>query len=104
MINITTTGTDPDAWKGNREPIFTIDGQEYTIPVEIPARISLMATRRLAELGEVAGGVWLMTFLLGQDGWDALEKCPDVTPADLKAIQAVIRQKTFGAMEEEGKD
>jgi len=102
MIEIKTTGQAKN-WRDEREPLFSIDGVEYTIPVSIPTNVGLRAMRKVAELGEIAGTQWLLVYLLGQDAWDALEGCADLTRADLTAIQEVVRTKAFGDQEAEGK-
>lgn len=102
MIEIKTTGQAKD-WRVDREPLFSIDDQEYTVPRAIPTNVGLKAMRKVAELGEIAGTQWLMVYLLGQEAWDALEGCLDLTRADLLAIQVVVRDKAFGSLEEEGK-
>jgi hypothetical protein len=102
MIEIKSTGQAKD-WRADREPLFSIDGVEFTVPRQVPTNVGLKAMRRVAELGEAAGTQWLMVFILGQDGWDALEKCDDLTRGDLEAIQTVVREKVFGSQEEEGK-
>lgn len=104
MINITTKkDRDPNAWKAEREPIFSIDGREYTIPVTVPMNISLEAVDVAARLGESDATRWLMVTMLEVEGWDALRKCQDLEPADLRAVQEIIRQKVFGPLEDEGK-
>lgn len=103
MIEIKTTGQDPNAWRQDREPLFSIDGTEYTVPKIIPTAVGLKAMRKVAELGEIAGTQWLMVYLLGQPAWDALEGCLDLTRADLEAIQTIVRTKAFGDQEDQGK-
>jgi hypothetical protein len=102
MITITTTGQAKD-WRADREALFSIDGQEFTVPRQVPTNVGLKAMRKVAELGEAAGTQWLMVFILGQDAWDALEACEDLTRGDLEAIQTVVRTKVFGDQEAEGK-
>ena len=103
MIEITTTAQDPDAWKQDREPLFSIDGQAYTIPRNVPTRVGLKALRETAQLGEVAASYHVMVLMLGQDGYNALEGCPDLSKGDLEKIQTIIRKRVFGDLEEEGK-
>lgn len=102
MINITTSPVTKD-WRASQEPLFSIDGTEYGIPVEVPTNVGLKALRKVAELGETAGTHWLMVFVLGQDAWDALEGCQELTRADLEAIQKIVRTKVFGDLEDQGK-
>jgi hypothetical protein len=99
MITISST---PKADAG-REPIFSIDGTEYTIPREVPASVGLEAIERTAQEGEAAGSRWLMIKLLGQEGYDALRTCQGLEKSDLAAVQRIIREKVFGPEEGEGK-
>lgn len=103
MITITTKTERPD-WKADREPIFSIDGVEYTIPKKVPTNVGLEAMEKVSELGGAAGTRWLMVLMLGQKGWDALRTCEDLEPADLQAVQEVIRTRVFAEVEPEGKN
>lgn len=103
MITIKTSGQEKDAWKKDREVLFTIDDQEYTVPVKVPANVGLRAVDTVARMGEADGTRWLMILMLGDEGWKALMDCDDLEPDDLQAIQEVIRQKVFGHLEAEGK-
>lgn len=103
VINITRKDRDPDAWKAEREPIFTIGDQEYTVPVKVPPAVGLKLTDRVAVMGEAEAMRWIMVEMLGPEGWKALRDCADLEPEDLTAIQEVIRRKVFGDTESEGK-
>lgn len=100
MITITTTETVQEA---PREPLFSIDGTEYTIPVEVPGSMALRAMEMTRTAGEAPTTAWIMEQLLGKEGWKALRACDQVTKPQMKAIMAVCREKVFGDMEEEGK-
>lgn len=100
MIEIKTTDqAEPPA----REPIFSIDGTTYTIPVEVPASTGLEAMERTRQEGEAQATAWIMEELLGKDGWKALRSCREVTKPQLRAIMKICRERVFGGMEEEGK-
>lgn len=99
MISISTTQTVNEA----REPLFSIDGTEYTIPVEVPPATSLEAIERVRTEGEAAATAWIMLELLGPEGWKALRECKQINRAQLSAIMEVCRTKAYGGMEEEGK-
>ncbi|HET9234932.1 MAG TPA: hypothetical protein VFP10_12395 [Candidatus Eisenbacteria bacterium] len=101
MIEITTTpGTDPEAWTKDREPLFSIDGTEYTIPREVPGFITLQAMEVYRGGGDGAATPWIMERMLGADGYQALLKCPAVTKKNLAAINEVLRRKVFGDPED----
>lgn len=103
MITIKSTGQEKDAWKADREPLFTIDDVEYTVPKKVPANVGLKAVDTVARLGEADGTRWLMVLMLGEDGWKALMDCDGLEASDLQAIQEVLRAKVFGDLEAEGK-
>jgi hypothetical protein len=104
MIEIRTDGQGPDDWQDKREPLFSIDDREYTIPVEVPGNISLQAIEVVRQQGDTAATGWLMELMLGADGYRALRKCPAVDRAQIKRIGAIIRDKVLGDLEdEEGK-
>lgn len=103
MITIKTTGQEKDAWKKDREDLFSIDDTTYSIPRKVPANVGLKAVDTVARLGEADGTRWLMIMMLGQEGWDALMAADGLEAEDLKAIQEVIRLKVFGDQEAEGK-
>lgn len=100
IIKITTS---TDSAPEPREPLFSIDDTEYTVPVEVRATMALEAMERTRTQGEPAATAWLMAELLGEEGWRALRTSRAVSKADLRTIMEICRQKVFGVLEEEGK-
>ena len=98
MITISTSPVTTE-----REPIFSIDGTEYTIPREVPGSLALQAMERTRTNGEVSATAWLMEEMLGADGYRALRECPTVRRDEVQAITRIIRDRVFGDLEEEGK-
>jgi hypothetical protein len=91
---------EPDAWKGDREPLFSIedrDGEvtQYTIPREVPGSLTLQAMERFRDLGEIEGTAWLMEEMLGAKAVQVLQDAPGLTKAGLATIAKVIRTKVF---------
>lgn len=107
MIEIKTAGHDPDAWTKDREVLFTIDDEEYTIPREVPGHITLQAMEVYRNGGDGVATPWIMERMLGPEGYRALLECKAVTKTNLAAINEVLRRKVFGdpedAMSEPGK-
>ena len=99
MISISTTQKLDET----REALFSIDGEEYTIPVHVPPVWGLQATEVTRQQGEIAATAWIMEKLLGAKGWRVLRECEYSQAAQLSAIVETCRTKVFGAMEEEGK-
>jgi hypothetical protein len=91
---------EPDAWKDDREPLFSIedkDGEvtQYTIPREVPGSLALQAMQQFRDLGEIEGTAWLIEEMLGAKAVQALQDAPGLTRAGLAAIAKVIRTKVF---------
>lgn len=101
MFKIDTQHTTMKA--GEREPLFEIDGKEYTVPVELGAEIGLRATKIVEEKGEIAGELFIIDQTIGREAYDALCAVDGLPKKVLAGIMAVCREKVFGGMEEEGK-
>lgn len=86
-----------------RKPIFSIDGQEYTVPVDVPGWMALEYVEKAATEGEAVATRWVMVQVLGQAGYDALRGFKALEKSDLAAIQKIIRELVMGETEEEGK-
>lgn len=88
-----------------REPLFYIDDVEYTIPVDPSPTIGLEALHILSANG---GGViaqamaddYVMTEMLGEDGYAALRGCKTVTSGELAQVIRIVSQKALGALED----
>lgn len=99
MIKIESTTTPSN----DREPLFSIDGREYTIPKEVPGNLALQAIERMRVEHELAVVAWIMEQLLGKEGYRALLDCKAVTRKQLAQITEICRLKVMGDVEEEGK-
>jgi hypothetical protein len=101
-----------------REPLFYIDDTEYTMLVDPPASIALTASRLLSDerrhleaLGadpleafRAASGLsqnYVMTEMLGEDGYAALCGCKTITPAEIRQVMQVVSERAQGALEDE---
>lgn len=90
-----------------REPLFFIDDHEYTIPVNPPASIALEALHIMAAgKGSVAASIeaedYIMTEMLGEDGWAALRGCKTVKKHEMRHLIQVISERANSAMEDDG--
>ena len=95
-IVISTTQDEKDV---ETEVLFSIDGEDYTIPTEVPAVIGLRFLDVAAEEGDAAGIRWLMREVLGDKGWMALLACDAVKGEQLAQIMQVVRDKAVGTLE-----
>jgi hypothetical protein len=86
-----------------RVPIFYIDDDEYTIPKFISKSFSLGVMDRAREVGMEIAVTEAMEELLGEDGYQALLKCPSISDDDWTQFQTIFRDLVFGKPEEQGK-
>jgi hypothetical protein len=101
LLRFTSTTDEPE----QREPLFYIDDTEYTILVNPPASIGQEALHILAEegggpLAQVMADDYVMTAMLGEEGYAALRACKTVKPAELAHLKEIITKKALGALEE----
>lgn len=99
MIEITT---NPAAAE-EREPFFSLDGTEYTIPKMIGGEISTQALQRLRTEPEYAVIGWMMETVLGKEAWRALRNAKGLKPEDLAAVIEGVRMKVMGPLDDAGK-
>jgi hypothetical protein len=101
ILKFTTADADdePEA----RAPLFSVNGVEYTIPAEPRLDIGLRASRILARsnpsVAESRAMDYVLTAMLGEDGYDALLS---VRKLDMKAfalIVATCQERTIGQVE-----
>lgn len=96
---------DPDAWKQDREPLFSIEDKsgevrEYTIPREVPGSFTLRAMEVYRSGGDGAATPFILEEMLGEDGYAALLAAPGLTKTNLAAVTKVIRDKVLGDPED----
>jgi hypothetical protein len=94
--------TNPAASE-EREPLFTLDGEEYSIPKVIGAEVSLEALHRFRSDHELAVIAWMMETVLGVEAWKALRTAKGLDPKDLAAVIEAVRERTMAPIEEQGK-
>jgi len=103
MFKIDTQHTTAPEWRSKREPLFEIDGKEYTVPVEVGAEIGLRAAKIVEERGQIAGELYAIEQTIGMEAYEALCAVEGLPKKVLSGIMSVCREKVFGGMDEEGK-
>ena len=69
-----------------RVPLFSIDGDVYTVPKFVPQGISLEFVRLNREHGESVAAVRLLERMLGPKAYAALEQCPTLDEPKMQKI------------------
>jgi hypothetical protein len=94
--------SNPEA-AAEREPFFTLDGVEYTIPKVIGAELALQALERFRTEPELAVIAWMMEAVIGKDAWKALRNAKGLDPKDLAAVIEAVRERTMAPLDDAGK-
>ncbi|WP_030344758.1 hypothetical protein [Streptomyces sp. NRRL S-1022] len=87
-----------------RVPLFYIGDTEYTIPKDIPPGVALQYLRTAGEMGEQFAAPVLLTRVLGEEAYEALESSRALTDEQLQRIIQIVVDLSLGRGEkEEGK-
>ncbi|WP_225825593.1 hypothetical protein [Streptomyces naphthomycinicus] len=87
-----------------RLPLFYIGDTEYTIPKDIPPGVALQYLRTAGEMGEQLAAPVLLTRVLGQHAYEALESSRALTDDQLQQIIQIVVDLSLGRGEKkEGK-
>ncbi len=89
------TSTEPVA----TEPLFSIDGTVYSMPVEVPGNVALGYLEQMRQGGEAVAIAWAMEQVLGEAPYQALVNCKALKPHQLSAIITIVTEKIMGALE-----
>lgn len=84
-------------------PVFSIDGQVYSMPGAISVSFALEAIDVMGQRGELAAMAWLLPEVLGQEAYDALKTCKALKPEQLKSIMDRVSEHVMGQLEDLGK-
>jgi hypothetical protein len=101
---------DPDAKPApaKRVTLFTIGDREYTVPVEVPQTVAVEFLHRSSNhdgtpvLMSIAVGSateYLLTEVLGEDGYRALREYKALTRAQWDWVQQVVTRLALGTVE-----
>ena len=80
-------------------PFFEIDDVVYYVPKQIPQNIAIKALEVFRDEGELAIASWLCQEVLGDDAYEALRDCEDITPQDLEWLFDELSKRALGPME-----
>lgn len=78
------------------EPAFTIDGQVFSVPVEVKAQVAIRYMHYCRTKGENWGLSWLLETVLGKDAYEALLELDSLEDDQLVAIAKIVQSKVLG--------
>lgn len=79
-------------------PVFELDGDLYQIPARPSAGLALGYLEIQSTQGPDAAIYWMMTEMLGQEGFDALKNHPELEREQMDSIISYIEKKVLGAV------
>jgi len=80
-------------------PFFVIGETTYYVPKVIGQNIALKALEVFRNEGDYAIANWLVEEVLGEDAYEALRDCEDITPEDLEWLFDELSKRALGPME-----
>lgn len=92
--------TNADAPIFDREPLFYIDAEEFTIPKEVPPNITFAYIRDMRSGNAEQATANVFDALLGPEALDRLAACDSLTSEQSKEIMRVIEYKVMEAAEQ----
>ncbi len=97
LVELTSTVEEEE-----RVPLFSIDGEVYTIPKVVPQGLALEFLRIAREYGENVAAGRLLERLLGERAYAALEQCPSLDGEKMQRIVDMAQKIAFGKAEVKG--
>jgi len=94
MLELKRTGKEVE-----REALFSVDGNEVTVPKEFSASFALQYVDRSRKSGLDNAASWLLETALGPEGYALLLGFEELEPADLEKVMGVLLDKVYGAMQ-----
>jgi hypothetical protein len=95
LIEIVTT----DAAPVEMIPLFSIDGEVYSIPGEVGAGMALNVLDRARRDGMESAMSWALEAMLGTDSYRALLDCKTLTITQLEQIMEAVQLHVMGGTE-----
>jgi hypothetical protein len=89
--------TKQEALQTDRVPLFYIDDEEFTIPVEVPPVQSVRFLRDLKDGDLPTATAKAFDDLLGPRALNRLSRCEALKPEELKQIMDIIAEKMLAA-------
>jgi hypothetical protein len=92
--------TNADAPILDREPLFYIDDEEFTIPREVPPNITFAYIRDMRSGNAEQAMANVFDLLLGEEALNRLATCDQLTSEQSKEIMRVIEYKVMAAADQ----
>lgn len=90
--------------KGDRVPLFSIEGVVYSTPAKPGPSIGLKYMRVLKNEGQEIAVAGLLEDMLGEAGFKALSECEDLTTEELEQVMNEVQKRALGGKEAPAKN
>lgn len=99
VLHLSSKAPDPF---DEREPLFTLDGKTYTIPVQVSASASLhyLSLWLNSPLPTNEAIIWAMRYALGDEGYEVLDSYRQLKPEFLQHVIDIVRAKFDGTVKD----
>jgi len=84
-----------EAMIADREPLFSIDGVEYTVPKQVPMAWSMKTLDLATTQGDAVALDYAVSAMLGPDGYEALTNCKTLMPEDANTLFRIVMDKVL---------
>jgi hypothetical protein len=80
-------------------PFFVIDDVTYYVPKVVPKNIAVKALEVFRNEGQLAIANWLCVEVLGEDAYEALRDCEDLSDEDITYVFDELSTRALGPLE-----
>jgi len=94
MLEMTTDPSDEDTL--DREPLFSLDGKEFTIPKSFPVQWTLQYVLLTEEKGAAVAVGWALETALGREALRALATAPPRYEQDVLKVTRIVTARVEG--------
>lgn len=96
ILQITTSAPAPAA--DDRKPLFSVDGEDFTVPKKIDERLTFLAMNKIRTDGAVMGSMYLIELLLGKEQYGRLIDLYEqerIKPPEFDQVTALVSDLFF---------
>jgi hypothetical protein len=103
VVSISTKDAKKRVEDAEQVPIFEIDGTAYSIPKVQRSEIQLRYLDIANARGDEAANYYLLTTMLGQEGYDALAAVDGLDDAEFQSVIDSVSKVVFPAANPKGR-
>ncbi|MET9517414.1 hypothetical protein [Streptomyces sp. NPDC002994] len=105
IFQITTSAPAPA--EDDRKPLFSVDGENFTVPKKIDERLTFLAMNKIRTDGAVMGSMYLIELLLGKEQYGqliALYEQERIKPPEFDQVTGMVSDLFFAHFKDDEPD